>query len=53
MKPIYKGSADVKCSYCNSTYAPDFKGKLCVTCNISTVGVETMGLVTMNSTNRK
>ena len=53
MKPIYKGSPDVKCSYCNSSYAPEYKGKQCVTCNIATVGVETMGLVTMNSSNRK
>ena len=52
MKPIYKGSPMMKCSYCGSCYAPEFKDKLCVTCNISTVGVDTMGLVTQNASSR-
>ena len=47
LKPIYKGAASCRCPYCGSTYLPDFKGKVCVTCNIASVGVETVGLVTM------
>jgi len=45
LKPIYKGSPSVRCPYCSSVYAPSYKGKLCVTCNISVVGTETVGLV--------
>lgn len=52
LKPIYKGSPHVKCPYCQSVYAPEYKGKICVTCNISTVGMETVGLVTMVQSGR-
>ena len=44
--PIYTGQPSVKCSFCGSAYSPDFKGKCCLTCTLSTVGVETLGLVT-------
>jgi coatomer protein complex subunit alpha (xenin) len=44
-KPLYKGAALVKCSYCASTYAPEQQGQVCVTCNLCAVGVETIGLV--------
>jgi coatomer protein complex subunit alpha (xenin) len=53
LKPIYKGSPSIKCPFCFSTYSPDFKGKLCVTCNLSTVGVETIGLVSSAVATRK
>ena len=46
LKPIYKGSAAVKCPYCASTYTPSCKGILCNTCSLSTVGLETVGLIT-------
>ncbi len=46
LKPIYKGSPSVKCSYCASAYAPGCKGTLCATCQLCTVGLETVGLVT-------
>ena len=46
--PIYRGSPICKCSYCASAYSPDMKGKLCVTCGMSVVGVETIGLVFAN-----
>ncbi|CAK9253179.1 unnamed protein product, partial [Sphagnum jensenii] len=36
LKPIYKGSPSVKCPYCLSTYSPEYKGKTCLTCSIST-----------------
>ena len=52
LKPIYKGSPSVKCSYCASTYTPGAKGKLCETCGLSTIGVETVGLVTQSVAQR-
>lgn len=53
LKPIYKGSPLVKCPFCFSCYSPSHKGELCVTCCLSTIGVETIGLVTTNATSRK
>jgi coatomer protein complex subunit alpha (xenin) len=46
LKPIYKGSPLVKCPYCFSAYAPELKGSLCVTCGISVIGIDAIGLVT-------
>jgi coatomer protein complex subunit alpha (xenin) len=46
LAPLYRGQDMVKCSYCGSSYAPANKGKVCTTCNLSTVGVATIGLVT-------
>lgn len=37
LKPLYKGTPLVKCSYCSACYAADHKGKLCLICGISTV----------------
>lgn len=48
-KPIYKGSPLVKCSYCSSAYSPNYRGKLCTTCSLCTVGVDTVGLVTQSN----
>jgi coatomer protein complex subunit alpha (xenin) len=44
--PIYRGSPCVQCSFCGSSYSEDMKGSLCVTCQLSKVGVQTIGLVT-------
>jgi coatomer protein complex subunit alpha (xenin) len=52
LKPIYKGSPSIKCSYCASNYDPSYRGKLCVTCNICNVGLETIGLVTSASSRK-
>lgn len=52
LKPIYKGAPSSKCSYCSSTYAADYKGKVCLTCQVCTVGVDTVGLVTQSASNR-
>jgi len=46
LTPILRGAPCVKCSYCGSSNAPESKGVLCVTCGISQVGLETLGLVT-------
>uniref|UniRef100_A0A7S3GXJ7 Coatomer subunit alpha n=1 Tax=Spumella elongata TaxID=89044 RepID=A0A7S3GXJ7_9STRA len=52
LKPLYKGTPLVKCSYCAACYAVDYKGKLCLICGISTVGLDTVGLVTQSATAR-
>ncbi len=44
-KPIYRGSPSVQCPYCKSQYSPEMDKKLCVTCNVSQIGVSTLGLV--------
>lgn len=49
LKPIYRGSPAVKCAYCSSSYTPDQDKKLCVTCGIAQIGMETIGLVTNSS----
>ena len=45
--PVYSGDDSIKCSYCGSVYAGDaMKNTVCLTCNFSIVGAETIGLVT-------
>jgi len=46
LTPIYRGEPCLKCSFCGSSYSEEHKGKTCVTCTLSTVGVQTLGLVT-------
>ena len=45
LQPIYKGSPSLKCAYCGSHYAPGAEGKVCKTCTICEVGVQSVGLV--------
>ena len=45
LDPIYRGNQVERCSFCGSAYACDMKGQLCHTCNISQIGIETLGLV--------
>jgi len=51
--PIYRGSVEVLCPYCNSHFSPEHANKLCTTCNLSQVGVETIGLVSQVVTQRR
>ena len=44
--PIYTGEPCVKSSYSGSSYSPDMKGKVCLTDGFSTIGEQTIGLVT-------
>mmetsp|Transcript_23588 Transcript_23588/g.31342 ORF Transcript_23588/g.31342 Transcript_23588/m.31342 type:complete len:1298 (+) Transcript_23588:62-3955(+) len=44
--PIYSEAESAKCSYCGSHYSESMKGMVCTTCTFSTVGVQTIGLVT-------
>lgn len=44
--PIYDG-AGYECSYCGSKYVDsDMQNKICPTCSISSIGIQTIGLVT-------
>lgn len=52
LKPIYKGSPSVKCPYCSASYNPGYKGKVCLVCGVSAVGVDTVGLVTQSIASR-
>lgn len=52
LKPIYKGSAFAKCSFCASCFQPSSKGKVCVICDTCAVGVDTVGLVTQSAASR-
>jgi len=52
LSPIYRGSPVIKCPYCASSYSPAYKGNICRTCNISSVGLETLGLVTQSQSKR-
>jgi len=42
--PVYKGSPVVLCPYCQTSYLPEHKGKLCATCQIAQIGKEISGL---------
>ena len=46
-EPIYAGDVSLKCPFCGSEYkGEEMKGVVCSTCNLSKVGVQTIGLVT-------
>lgn len=36
-KPLYKGTASVKCAYCAAVYQTQYKGQLCRVCQLSEV----------------
>ncbi|KAJ3044580.1 hypothetical protein HDV00_001506 [Rhizophlyctis rosea] len=42
--PIYRGSPSVTCPYCQSSFQPQFKDKLCPTCEVSQIGATGAGL---------
>eukprot|EP01111_Echinosteliopsis_oligospora_P014697 TRINITY_DN5593_c0_g1_i1.p1 TRINITY_DN5593_c0_g1~~TRINITY_DN5593_c0_g1_i1.p1 ORF type:complete len:1233 (-),score=305.98 TRINITY_DN5593_c0_g1_i1:20-3718(-) len=48
-KPIYKGSALIRCPYCAATFLPEHSGKVCPTCQISQIGKEASGLQVLPS----
>lgn len=49
LKPIYKGTPSVKCSYCSAHYNVSDKGGVCAICGICTVGLDTVGLVSQST----
>lgn len=52
LEPIYEGTTKLRCSYCGSTYIVAEKGRICSTCNIARIGIETLGLVTQSQAKR-
>merc|ERR1719387_156637 len=44
LKPVPPAQSTVRCPYCNSIYMPEFKGKLCSTCELSQIGANTLGI---------
>jgi len=44
LKPIYKGTASIKCGFCNSVYSQKFKGLLCKICGVGEVGKDVSGI---------
>jgi coatomer protein complex subunit alpha (xenin) len=42
--PIYRGSNLISCAFCKSTYKPEYQGKVCSVCEISSVGGVGTGL---------
>lgn len=51
-EPIYKGTQTTCCSFCGSIYSVGMRGSICLTCKISRVGIETLGLVTQSQSKR-
>ncbi|KAI9302093.1 coatomer protein alpha subunit [Cunninghamella echinulata] len=47
-EPIYKGSPVVQCPFCQASYKPEFKGKLCSICDVSQIGANATGLRNFN-----
>lgn len=47
--PIYRGSPLSRCPYCQSSYKPEFAGKLCAVCQIAKIGQEAPGLTVCES----
>eukprot|EP01116_Phalansterium_solitarium_P014778 TRINITY_DN325_c0_g2_i1.p1 TRINITY_DN325_c0_g2~~TRINITY_DN325_c0_g2_i1.p1 ORF type:complete len:1233 (+),score=516.79 TRINITY_DN325_c0_g2_i1:73-3771(+) len=45
--PIYKGSAQVNCPYCQASFLPQHKGKVCPTCQLSRIAADASGLQLM------
>ena len=41
---IHKNKEVLKCPYCLANYSKEFDGKLCDICNLSQIGLETLGL---------
>lgn len=50
--PKYRGTPVVKCAYCQSAFAPIMAKSLCPTCNVSLIGVETIGLLGYRPTSK-
>jgi len=51
--PIYKGTPFAICAFCGSNYKAEMKGSICLTCRLSVIGVETLGLVTQSQAKRQ
>ncbi|KAJ1426745.1 vesicle coat complex COPI, alpha subunit [Ochromonadaceae sp. CCMP2298] len=52
LTPLYKGTPSLQCAYCAAHYGVQHRGKLCLICGISSVGLDTVGLVTQSASTR-
>lgn len=52
LTPLYKGTLSTQCAYCGAYYHASYKGGRCEICKLSSVGVETLGLVTQSRVKR-
>ncbi|KAJ3041599.1 hypothetical protein HK097_002233 [Rhizophlyctis rosea] len=46
--PIYRGSPSVECPYCKSGFKPEFRGRVCPTCDVAQIGGEGTGVRNLN-----
>ncbi|KAI8377703.1 coatomer protein alpha subunit [Radiomyces spectabilis] len=46
-EPIYKGSPQVNCPFCQASYKPEMSGKLCTVCEVAQIGANGSGLRVM------
>lgn len=46
-EPIYRGSPKVTCPFCQASYKPEFKNKVCTVCQVSQIGFTASGLRVM------
>jgi len=50
--PIYRGSPQVQCPFCGSSFLPEFKDTVCPCCQVGKVGATAEGLQVLLSTRR-
>ncbi len=46
--PIYIGEASIKCSYCQSSYKPNYKDHICSNCELTKIGRSALGMKNKN-----
>jgi len=46
--PIYKGSPLIQCPFCQTSFLPEHKAKLCPTCKLAQIGKEVSGMQLFN-----
>ncbi|KAL7674934.1 hypothetical protein ACOME3_001206 [Neoechinorhynchus agilis] len=42
--PIYKNNPSVNCSFCGSSYLPEYRGSVCTVCEVAEIGFSSEGL---------
>lgn len=43
LKPIYRGSASIRCPFCGASYLPTHKGETCPICTVGGIGADAKG----------
>ena len=52
LTPIYRGAELVRSPYSGAAYLPSFKGTVCVIDCMAAIGLETLGLVSLNTSKK-